>query len=50
MLLSGNLEKVGVGTSYIPSHSDDLGETSLRAILDIGLFGYATTIYRSRGR
>ena len=33
----GELGESGVGTSYIASSSDDLGETSLRAILDIGL-------------
>lgn len=33
----GELGESGVGTSYVPSDSDDLGETSLRAILDIGL-------------
>lgn len=33
----GELGESGVGTSYVPSESDDLGETSLRAILDIGL-------------
>lgn len=33
----GELGESGVGTSYVPSNTDDLGETSLRAILDIGL-------------
>ena len=33
----GELGESGVGTSYVPSDTDDLGETSLRAILDIGL-------------
>jgi predicted amino acid racemase len=33
----GELGESGVGTSYVPSNSDDLGITSLRAILDIGL-------------
>jgi hypothetical protein len=37
---TGWIRRSGVGTSYIPSDSDDLGITSLRAILDI-VIGYA---------
>ncbi len=41
----GEFGESGVGTSYVPSNTDDLGETSLRAILDIGLLRHATTIH-----
>ncbi|OCB70192.1 alanine/ornithine racemase family PLP-dependent enzyme [Flavobacterium crassostreae] len=33
----GELGESGVGSTYAPDESEDLGETSLRAILDIGL-------------